>query len=369
MIIPTDDLQNRIANARSGMTSHNLDALCISPGPDLRYFVDYDAKALERITCLVITPESEPILIVPRLEKLPAAASGAGKLGIDIQTYGEFDDPYQIIANHIGKAGAVGVDDRMWASKALGIANAMPQSKVVAAGKFTYLLRSIKSNYELDALRRVSGSIDEVHLQVPNILKPGRTELEVARDIGALILKHGHARVDFIIVAAGPNSASPHHEPTDRTIKESDVVVVDIGGTSHEGYCSDCTRTYAFKGVDEDFVAKYEILQQAQELSLQAVKPGALPSEIDLAGRNFLSENGLGEYFIHRTGHGIGVETHEEPYIGSALHEPLLPNQAFSVEPGFYIENQYGARIEDIVITTKDGCEILNKTTKDLVII
>lgn len=369
MIIPTGDLENRINRAKLEMTNFGFDALCISPGPDLRYFIDYDAKALERITCLVLTPGQGPWLLVPRLEKLPAQASGAGRMNMAIHTYGEFDDPYEMIANQIGPVSVVGVDDRMWASKALGIAAAMPDSRIKPAGSFTYNLRSVKSEFELEALRRVSASIDQVHQEVPNILKPGRTELEVARDIGSLILANGHAKVDFIIVAAGPNSASPHHEPTNRVILSEDVVVVDIGGTSHEGYCSDCTRTYAFESVPKDFVAKYRDLQEAQLKSIAAVKPGALPSEVDLAGRNYLIEKNLGEYFIHRTGHGIGVETHEEPYIGSALHEPLLVNQAFSVEPGFYIEGLYGARIEDIVITTISGVEVLNKTTKDLVII
>lgn len=369
MQMPVEDLSARLNRAKSEMQEFGISALCITPGPDLRYFIDYDAKDLERITCLVLHEAVEPFLLVPRLEKLPAMASGAGRMGIEIQTYGEFDDPYKIIADRIGSVRQIGVDDRMWAVKAKGIENALSDVKVVAAGKFTQNLRSVKSDYEVAALTRVSSSIDEVHLQVPNLIQPGRTELDVARDIGALILKHGHARVDFIIVAAGPNSASPHHEPTDRIIKAGDVVVVDIGGTSHEGYCSDCTRTYALNGVADDFIEKYQVLQKAQELSLGVVKPGVLPSEVDLMGRNYLTSHELGEYFIHRTGHGIGVETHEEPYIGSALHEPLLANQVFSVEPGFYIEGVFGARIEDIVATTNKSFSVLNKTSKDLLII
>lgn len=362
-------MQSRINKARAEMESFGFDALCISPGPDLRYFIDYDAKALERITCLIIPAQSDPLLLVPRLEKLPAESSGAGRLNIEIKTYGEFEDPYSLIAQKIGLVKAVGVDDRMWAKKALSILDAMPTVKIKSAGVFTYALRSVKSDFEIEALTRVSKSIDEVHRLVPSILKPGRSEKEVAKDIYSLILDHDHAKVDFVIVAAGDNSASPHHEPSDRVIRDTDAVVVDIGGTSHEGYCSDCTRTYAFGNVAKDFKEKYLILQEAQRKALACIKPGALPNEIDFAARNFLTENGLGEFFIHRTGHGIGVETHEEPYIGSALHAPLLANQAFSVEPGFYIENLYGARIEDIVFTTESGVKVLNQTTKDLVIL
>lgn len=369
MQMPVDDLVERLNRATKEMHEFDISALCITPGPDLRYFIDYDAKDLERITCLILHETKQPILLVPRLEKLPAMASGAGRIGLEIQTYGEFDDPYQIIAKRIGSVKRIGVDDRMWAVKAKGIEKALKDVEVIAAGKFTQKLRSVKSEYEIGALTRVSASIDDVHRQVPDLIKPGRTELEVARDIGALILNHGHAKVDFIIVAAGANSASPHHEPTDQIIKAGDVVVVDIGGTSHEGYCSDCTRTYALKGVTGDFIEKYAVLQKAQEMALQTVRPGALPSEIDLAGRNYLTSNELGEFFIHRTGHGIGVETHEEPYIGSALHEPILVNQVFSVEPGFYIEGVFGARIEDIVATTNASSIVLNKTSKDLLII
>lgn len=367
--MPTSDLITRLNRAKNEMGNFGLEGLCLSPGPDLRYFIDYEAKDLERITCLIISDDKDPILLVPRLEKLPAQASGAGRLGIEIKTYGEFDDPYAIIGDFLGDVDNIAVDDRMWAIKAKGIENAMPNSKVGTAGQFTSKLRSIKSNYEIEALKRVSKSIDDVHAQVPNLIKVGRTELDIARDIGTLILANDHAKVDFVIVAAGANSASPHHEPTDAVLKRGDVVVVDIGGTSHEGYCSDCTRTYALDGVSEEFISQYQVLLDAQKKAVDTVRAGIKPSEIDGACRNHLSRNGLGEFFIHRTGHGIGVETHEEPYIGSALHEPIVSNQAFSVEPGFYIEQLHGARIEDIVISTDVSSITLNNISRELQII
>jgi Xaa-Pro aminopeptidase len=369
MQMPTSDLITRLNRAQNEMSSFGIDGLCLSPGPDLRYFIDYEAKDLERITCLIISSNKDPILLVPRLEKLPAQASGAGRIGLEIRTYGEFDDPYSIIANFLQGANSIAVDDRMWAIKAKGIENAMPDVNFGTAGKFTSKLRSVKSQYEIEALKRVSQSIDNVHVQVPNLIKAGRTELEIARDIGALILENGHAKVDFIIVAAGANSASPHHEPTNKVIEAGEVVVVDIGGTSHEGYCSDCTRTYALDGIQDQFVSQYNVLLEAQKLAVEAVRAGIKPSVIDAACRDHLTHNGLGEYFIHRTGHGIGVETHEEPYIGSALHEPILQNQVFSVEPGFYIEQLHGARIEDIVVATNDSVISLNNVSRELRII
>lgn len=369
MQMPITDLASRIKRAQSEMKTFGFQGLCLSPGPDLRYFVDYDAKNLERITCLVLGAEIDPVLLVPRLEKLPAESSGAGRLGLEVRTYGEFDNPYQIIHEILGDEAEIGVDDRMWAVKAKGIETAFPNSRVSPAGKFTGYLRSVKSDYEIEALARVSASIDKVHMQVPNLLKIGRTELEIARDIGNLILEHDHARVDFIIVASGPNSASPHHEPTNRVLNAGEVVVVDIGGTSHEGYCSDCTRMYAMQGVPDKFIDNYEILKKAQNLAVESIKPGVLPSAIDAACRNYLTENNLGEFFIHRTGHGIGVETHEDPYIGSALHEPIVTNHVFSVEPGFYIEGLFGARIEDIIAVTADSRISLNHTSRELIII
>jgi Xaa-Pro aminopeptidase len=367
--MPTSDLAARLNRARDEMGSFGIEGLCLSPGPDLRYFIDYDAKDLERITCLIISQNNDPILLVPRLEKLPAYSSGAGRLGVEIITYGEFDDPYSIISQNLNGVKNIAVDDRMWAIKAKGIERAMPKVAVGTAGKFTGRLRSVKSIYEIEALTRVSKKIDEVHAQVPNLLRAGRTELEIARDIGSLILEKGHAKVDFIIVAAGQNSASPHHEPTNKVLQDGEVVVIDIGGTSHEGYCSDCTRTYALKGVTDQFIGQYNVLREAQKRAVNAVYPGVKPSAIDAACRNHLTQNDLGEYFIHRTGHGIGVETHEEPYIGSALHEPIVANQVFSIEPGFYIEELHGARIEDIVVSTENSVKSLNNINRDLQIV
>ncbi len=367
--VPIADLKERLRRAQEAAAKNNLAAFLLSPGPDLRYFVDYEAKALERITCLMIPSKGDPVLVVPRLEKLPAQMSGAGLLGIEILTYGEFDDPYQLIAKNITNHGSIAVDDRMWAVKAHAIKYATPNVTQVTAGKFVNALRSVKSRFEIDALRAVAQSIDSVHKLVPHLLKVGRTELDVARDIGALILKHDHAKVDFIIVASGPNGASPHHEPGSRKIQADDAIVVDIGGTSHLGYCSDSTRMYAMSSVSSEFLEMYQVLQEAQDRAVKVIKPGVKPSEIDHECRSTLADADLGHYFIHRTGHGIGVETHEDPYIGSSLHEPILENQAFSVEPGFYIEGKFGARIEDIVACTSVGVERLNTLSRDLVIV
>lgn len=191
----------------------------------------------------------------------------------------------------------------------------------------------------------------------------------MARDIAEAILAAGHATVDFVIVASGPNGASPHHDVSDRVIQKGEPVVVDIGGQLHSGYCSDSTRTYSVGEPPAEFSAYYEVLRRAQDAACAAVRPGVSCESVDAAAREVIAEAGYGDYFIHRTGHGIGIETHEEPYIVAGNGEPLEPGFAFSVEPGIYLPGRHGARIEDIVVCTDSGGERLNNTPRELVIV
>ncbi len=218
------------------------------------------------------------------------------------------------------------------------------------------------------ALAEAGAAIDRVHDHVPGLLRPGRTEREVGADIAAAILAEGHARVDFTIVASGANAASPHHELSGRVLARGDVVVVDIGGTMPSGYCSDSTRTYAIGTPPAEFSAYYKVLQDAQDAACAAVLPGIAAEAVDAAARDLITRAGYGEFFIHRTGHGIGLETHEEPYIVAGSTDPLEPGMAFSIEPGIY-PGQHGARIEDIVVCTERGAARLNNSTRDLVVV
>ena len=226
-----------------------------------------------------------------------------------------------------------------------------------------------KSPAEIDALRRAGAAIDRVHRRMGEWLRPGRTEREVARDIADAIIDAGHVSCDFTIVGSGPNGASPHHEVSDRVIRAGDPVVVDIGGTTAEGYCSDSTRTYAVGAPDPEFRDLYEVLRRAQSAQTEAVRPGITARELDAVGRDIIASAGYGAHFIHRTGHGIGLETHEEPYIVASSDLPLEPGMAFSVEPGIYLPGRFGARIEDIAVCTADGGERLNLTARDLVVL
>jgi Xaa-Pro aminopeptidase len=364
------DPSERLARARGAAGDAGLDALLIAPGADLRYLTGYQALPLERLTCLVVPAGGEPFLVVPALEKAAAEASPAGGLGIEIAGYAETEDAYATIARRLPAGTRIfAVDNHMWAEKLLAFQAALPGAQAVLAGDVLSVLRMRKSAAEIDALRRAGAAIDRVHRRIGEWLRPGRTEREVAKDIADAILAAGHATVDFVIVGSGPNGASPHHEVSDRVIRTGDPVVVDIGGTTADGYCSDCTRTYSVGEPPAAFRELYEVLLRAQTAQTDAVQPGITAEQLDAVGRDIITAAGYGEHFIHRTGHGIGMETHEEPYIVAGSKRPLEPGMAFSVEPGIYLPGSFGARIEDIAVCTEHGGERLNLTGRDLVVL
>lgn len=358
----------RVSDAAAAAAGAGLDALLLSPGPDLRYVTGYDAPELERLTCLAVpaSGSGDPFLVVPRLELPAAQDSPAGRLGVEIIGWDETDDPYALVAERLGTPSAVGLADRMWALMVLRFAAALPGARQDLASTALRPLRSVKSRAEVAALRAAGQAIDRVHKRVPEWLRAGRTEKQIAADISDAIVAEGHARADFAIVGSGPNAASPHHTAGDRVLREGDAVVVDIGGTMPSGYCSDCTRTYVIGEPAPAFAAYYEVLRGAQEAGCAAVRPGASAESIDAAAREPITAAGYGQAFMHRTGHGIGLETHEDPYIVAGNTEPLRAGHAFSVEPGIY-PGPDGARIEDIVVVTETGCERLNVVTRELV--
>ena len=358
----------RLRLAADATGTAGLGALLLTPGPDLRYVTGYDAQQLERLTCLALPANGDPFLVVPRLELPAAQASPAGSFGLEMIAWDETDDPYELVARRLGPVSSVGLSDRMWAMMVLRFRAALPAARQGLASAALRGLRSRKSPAEVAALREAGAAIDRVHAAVPGWLRPGRTELEIAADVAAAISSEGHARTDFVIVASGPNAASPHHEPSGRVLQPGDAVVVDIGGTMPSGYCSDCTRVYAIGGPPAEFTAYYEVLRDAQEAACAAVRPGVTAEAVDAAARMPITEAGYGPQFVHRTGHGIGLETHEDPYIVAGNAEPLAPGMAFSVEPGIY-PGPHGARIEDIVVCTEQGYERLNHVTRELVVV
>jgi len=356
----------RLELAAAAAARAGIGVLLLTPGPDLRYLTGYDTHQSERLTCLAVPADGAPFLVTPQLEMRSMQASPAGALGLDIIGWDETDDPYALVADRLGRPETAGLAGQMWAMMVLRFRDALPATRQALASDALRGLRIRKTAAEVAALRAAGEAIDRVHQRVPGWLRPGRTEREVAADIAGAIITEGHARADFVIVASGPNAAKPHHEPGGRVLTAGDAVVVDIGGTMPSGYCSDCTRTYAIGQPPPEFADYYRVLQAAQEAACAAVRPGVSAEAVDAAAREPIDAAGYGPFFVHRTGHGIGLETHEDPYIVAGNAEALVPGMAFSVEPGIYL-GPHGARIEDIVVCTADGCERLNNASRELV--
>ncbi len=367
-MVPSDTAE-RLTRARAALAAAGVDALLVTPSADLRYLTGYDATAAERLTCLVLPVEGDPRLVVPLLERPAAEAAGVADHGIEVLTWRESEDPIALVTGLLPVVRRLAVDDHMWAERVLRLRAELPRAEQVTAGSLLRELRMRKTPAEVAALRDAASAIDRVHARMGEWLRPGRTERAVAGDVAAAILAAGHARVDFVVVASGPNGASPHHEASERRLEPGDPVVVDIGGTTPAGYCSDSARCYALGSAPEDFLAYYAVLQAAQQAGVESVRPGVTAESVDSAARDPITAAGYGELFVHRTGHGIGLETHEHPYILAGNAQVLEPGMACSVEPGIYRTGRHGARIEDIVVVTADGVESLNRRPHELAVL
>lgn len=358
-----------MTRAAQAAGERGVDALLITPSPDYAYLLGYRAPALERLTCLIVPAEGQPVLLLPRLEE-PLARHELGELvdGIAIVPWDETDDPIRLVQTIVSGSLRVALQDQMWARFALRLRAALDPAQLVEAGPTMSALRRVKSAEEIDRLRAAAAAADAAMSAVVGERLSGRTEAEVSRHVRELLIAEGHDDAGFAIVASGPNSASPHHEAGERVIQPGDAIVLDMGGTL-AGYASDTSRTAFVGEPDPEFAALYAVLREAQAAACDAVRPGVPCSEIDGVARRIIDEAGYGEAFIHRTGHGIGMETHEEPYIVASNAEPLQAGHAFSVEPGIYLRDTWGARIEDIVVCTDAGGERLNTTSTELYVV
>jgi Xaa-Pro dipeptidase len=363
-----------LERAGSAAGAVGVDVLLVSPGSDLRYLIGAGGQSFERLTCLVLPASGAgvpPALVVPKLEEPGYAELPLAELGVDVVTWVDGEDPYRMVTDVVRRAGhgsgRVGLVEVMPALHVLRLRDGLPDATQVLAGPVLRELRMRKDAVEIAALGEAAEAIDRVHARMAEWLRPGRTEAEVGADIAAAIVAEGHTAAEFVIVGSGPNGASPHHAVSDRVICRGDVVVVDIGGPVLEGYCSDCTRTYAVGGPAHPDVARtYAVLQAAQQAAVDAVRPGVTAQSVDAAARDVIADGGYGEFFVHRTGHGIGLDVHEEPYIVGGNDLRLEPGMTFSVEPGIYLPGRWGARIEDIVVVTEDGVRRLNNRPHEL---
>jgi Xaa-Pro aminopeptidase len=359
----------RLAAAAAATADAGLDGLVITPGYDLRYLSGSRAQTFERLTALVVPASGDPTVVVPRLELASLKGSAITELGLAVRDWVDGDDPYQMVSAALGGVPAsTAVTDSMPALHLLPLAGALGVSPVLATD-ILRTLRMIKEECEIDALRKAGSAIDRVHARVPEFLIPGRAEADVAADIAEAIVAEGHSEVSFIIVGSGPHGADPHHSYSDRELQVGDIVVVDIGGSYEPGYHSDSTRTYSIGDPEDDVAQQYSVLQRAQRAAVDAVRPGVTAEQVDAAARDVLAQAGLAEFFVHRTGHGIGLSVHEEPYIVSGNDLPLAAGMAFSIEPGIYFPGRWGARIEDIVVLTEDGALAVNNRPHELIVV
>jgi Xaa-Pro aminopeptidase len=375
--IPAERFTERVRRIADVTAEHGFDALLVAVGPDMRYLIGYEAMPLERLTMLVVVPGHDPVIVVPRLER--GAAEAGLRTEVEILTWNELRDPYDVVTGLLlgptGHAGPrIAVSDTLWASHLLRLQAALSAARFEPASRVLADLRMIKDPDEIELLRLAAHAADRVVAQIAAGRLVGRTEADVAREVRERLLVEGHDEASFAIVGSGPNSASPHHEASERVIRAGEPIVLDIGG-SLGGYGSDITRTLwvtggdEANGPDERFRHLFGVLLGAQVAATQAVRPGITCEAIDATARRPIDAEGYGEAFFHRTGHGVGLEAHEDPYLIAGNDLPLREGMAFSVDPGIYLVGEYGARIEDIVVCGADGPIVLNEAARELYVV
>jgi len=360
-----------MAKVRAAMAEQGVDALFLSVGADLPWLVGYEAMPLERLTMLVLPVDGDATLLVPRLEA-PRVRDRPGIFRL--QAWDETDDPIELVATIAGRPNTVAIGNRTWSQFLVELLRRLPATEFRNASDVVGPLRAVKDRDEIAALRTAAGAVDRIAsaLQSGGIPLVGRTEVDVAADLSRRILAEGHHRVNFTIVAAGENAASPHHEAGDRVIGPDEVVLCDFGGTmlfDGVGYCSDITRCVFTGDPPAEFRDLYRVLHSAQRAAVASATVGQPCEDVDAVARRVITEGGYGDHFIHRTGHGIGVEEHEDPYIVAGNCTALEPGHAFSIEPGIYIPGRWGARLEDIVVATDAGPDALNRVDHELVMV
>jgi Xaa-Pro aminopeptidase len=363
----TSARQARTDRVREAMARVDVEVLLLSLGADLPWLTGYTAMPLERLTMLVLPVDGEAVLVVPELEA-PRVEEDPDVFSL--LPWHETDDPVAIVAQLVGGRRRLAIADRAWATFLLQLQARLPDASWLPASTVTGPLRAVKDAAEVSALARASAAADRVADQLISGQIPliGRTESEVSADIGNRLVAEGHQHVNFAIVGSGPNSASPHHDAGARRIGRGEAIVCDFGGTM-DGYCSDITRTVFTGDPPAEFRDLYAVLQEAQAAAVSAAVVGTPCEDVDGVARRIITEGGYGPYFIHRTGHGIGVDEHEDPYIVGGNCEPLATGHAFSVEPGIYLAGRYGARIEDIVVAQPSGPRPLNAVDHDLAVV
>lgn len=359
-----------IQKTAAALAANDVDAILVGPGPDLTALCGWHTHPMERLSGLLVTKDGEASIILPRME-LPGFEAANTDDTIVRRIWDEQSGPWDKVAEVLatmGGAPTIAIGNHLWGQYVVDLVNRFPGVRITHGGPLMMPVRQVKTPDEIAKLRAAGAAIDRVHQRMGEVLRVGRTEKEVAVDIDRLMREEGHSLAEFIIVGAGENGASPHHSPSDRVINEGDAVVVDIGGPV-DHYFSDCTRNYVMGHAPAGYDEAFAVLKEAQAAGCAAVRPGVPAGAIDALCRKIIIDAGYGEFLLHRTGHGIGLEVHEDPYIFESNQTLLEPGMAFSVEPGIYKAGKWGMRIEDIVACTQDGGERLNTTSTDYVVL
>ena len=364
---PSSVFEERLARVQQAMAVRDVDIVMLSVGHDLPYLTGYHAMPLERLTMLVVPREGIATLVIPRLEEPRVAPHPTV---FTTAPWNETDDPIALTARLAKGARRVAIGDQLWARFLVELLPHMAGVDWIRAVDVVGPLRRVKTAGEIAALQRAGAAADRVaaQLHAGDIPLIGRTEAQVSADISQRLLDEGHDVVNFAIVAAGENAASPHHHPGDRVIRAGEIVLCDFGGTMAD-YCSDITRCVYLGQPSPDVRDAYAVLKEAQAASVASAVVGVTCESVDAAARDIIAAAGYGDYFVHRTGHGIGMEAHEDPYIVSGNTELLEAGHAFSIEPGIYIPGKFGMRLEDIVVATGSGPLPMNAVSHDLVVL
>lgn len=367
------DFASRAHHATRLAADAGLAGIIVAPGPDMRYFLGGSPRhASERVTLLMLPVDGDPSLVVPALERADLEDT-IGAQGIAMVPWRDGVDPYEVTAALLDGAGRYAVTDATWAMHVLALQRELPGARYAACADVLPMLRAVKSPAEVARMAAAGAADDAAYADALTLRYAGRREADVSADFARLLRDHGHEQVDFTIVAAGPNGANPHHDGGARIIADGDMIVLDFGGIV-DGYGSDMTRTvHVGPDVDADEREVFDVVRAAQQAGVDAVRPGATCQNVDRAARNVIEAAGYGEYFIHRTGHGIGMTTHEPPYMVEGETAPIVGGMCFSVEPGIYLPGRFGVRIEDVVVAFADSCPEgalrLNNAPRDLAIV
>ena len=368
--MPADALapfQDRLTRLQREMAAQQIDATLIGPSSDFRYLIGHAGHTSERLTMLVV-PQSGPVsVVVPTLE---APLILARRQLFDVSAWNETDAPTDRVASLLelreaGRGATIAISDQLWSIFLLRLQAALPNARWLSATPVMGRLRMYKDETERDLLREAARRTDvawDGFVQDAQII--GLTEQQAMRVLADRTAAEG-LEVHGGICGSGPNSASPHHHTSDRVIQPNETVLFDWGGTL-EGYHSDVTRTVFTGEPDEDFRSVYATVLRANQAAWEAVRPGVPCQDIDRAARDVITEAGYGDAFIHRVGHGLGLDVHEEPYMVSGNDLPLEPGMVFSDEPGIYLAGRFGVRIEDTVICIEDGGDRINHATREL---